>query len=210
MADGIGCRPRLIAGLSLYPAAGGACAFAPNVVVLFCARLTQALGGCSSHLLGRAIVGDTSEIDNAVKQLTTLGFMMMTGPGLAQIIGAAWVASGKCALFVALCGFGVLNVVLLWCFLPERGRPSGRVRPSDVVADYGRLLRSRSFVGYAIGGGCATTTIYAFLALATFIYVQQIHRPVFEVALYVALLTIGMAIRSQLTRMLGSQVRMDG
>lgn len=210
LADGIGRRPTLIAGLSLYAAAGGVCALAPNVDVLLGGRLAQALGGCSGLLLGRAIVRDTGDVEDAVKRLAALALMMLIGPGLAPIIGAAWVAAfGWRSLFFALCGFGVLNIVLVCRLLPETGRPSGRIHPSAVAADYRRLLSSRSFVGYAIGGGCATTTMYAFLASAPFIYVQQLHRPAHEVALYIGLLMIGMALGNMLARRLSGRMGIE-
>jgi DHA1 family bicyclomycin/chloramphenicol resistance-like MFS transporter len=35
-------------------------------------------------------------------------------------------------------------------------------------------LRSPAFLGFAIGGGCATTSMYAFIAAAPFIFVHEL------------------------------------
>jgi DHA1 family bicyclomycin/chloramphenicol resistance-like MFS transporter len=89
VSDGIARRPTLIAGLALYATAGGICALAPNVDVLLGGRLAQAIAGCASLLLGRAMVRDISDSGNAVKRLSTLALMLMISPGPAPIIGAA-------------------------------------------------------------------------------------------------------------------------
>lgn len=210
VADAIGRRSPLITGLVLYTVASAVCSLAPSVDVLLVGRLVQAFGGCAGLLLGRAIVSDISDIDVAVKRLSTLALMLMLGPGLAPIIGAAWVTEfGWRSLFGLLCAFGIVNIVLVFWPLPETGRPNGHIRPSSVVADYLQLLSSRSFVGYAIGGACATTTLYAFLALAPFIYVQQLKRPIHEVGLYIGLLMIGMALGNLLAPWLTARMGIE-
>ena len=62
-----------------------------------------------------------------------------------------------------------------------------------------QLLASPAFLGYAIGGGCATTSLYAFIACAPFIVVNQLHRPEGEIGLYLALLVSGIWLGSMLT-----------
>ena len=60
-------------------------------------------------------------------------------------------------------------------------------------------MASPAFVGYSIGGGCATTSLYAFIACAPFIVVNQLHRPEGEIGLYLALLVSGIWFGSMLT-----------
>ena len=70
------------------------------------------------------------------------------------------------------------------------------------MRDYIGLLRSRQFLGYAIGGGCATTSLYAFVACAPFIFVDRLHVPSSNVGLYVALLVSGLWLGSLLASQL--------
>ena len=56
---------------------------------------------------------------------------------------------------------------------------------------YARLAASRGFLGYTIGGGCATTAIYAFIGAAPFIFTGQLHRPPHEVGIYLGVNVIG-------------------
>ena len=62
--------------------------------------------------------------------------------------------------------------------------------------DYFALLRSRSFLGYSIGGACATTSIYAFIACAPFIFVDRLHTDSTRTGAYLALLVSGIWIGS--------------
>jgi DHA1 family bicyclomycin/chloramphenicol resistance-like MFS transporter len=200
LSDAFGRRPLLMVGLSLYTVAGLVAAFSGGVHQLIAARLLQALGGCAGLALGRAIVRDTAQSDKAVRQLALMNLMMMIGPGLAPLIGGA-VSShfGWRAIFALLTTLGAVTLVLTWRLLPETARPSGRFSPRILVDDYKSLLGTPTFVGYALGGGCTTTSMYAFIAAAPFILTTQLHRPLGEVGLYLALLIFGMSLGNLLT-----------
>jgi DHA1 family bicyclomycin/chloramphenicol resistance-like MFS transporter len=47
-----------------------------------------------------------------------------------------------------------------------------------------------------MGGGFATTSMYAFIAAAPFIFVTQLHRPLHEVGIYLGALAVGVSIGS--------------
>ncbi|AHG64008.1 multidrug effflux MFS transporter [Advenella mimigardefordensis] len=203
LSDGFGRRPLLLAGLSIYAVAGVAAAFAQNESTLVGARLFQALGGCAGLALGRAIVRDTAAGDSAVKDQALLNLIMMAGPGLAPLLGSFLALHfGWRAVFYVLVLLGVITLLSTWKLLPETGRPTGKVRPAVLAADYTSLLRSPSFLGYALGGGCATTAIYAFIAAAPFVITMDLHRPANEVGLYLALLIVGMSVGNAATRQL--------
>jgi len=167
LSDAFGRRPTLLAGLALYTAGGFAAAVAPDVGVLVAARLVQAAGGCAGLLLGRAIVRDTAESNDAVRRLALMNLMAMVGPGLAPLVGGLLAGTfGWRAIFALLTGLGVLNFAVSWRLLPETGKPSGRISAGSVARDYRALLGSPRFVGLAFGGGCATTSFYGYIAAA--------------------------------------------
>jgi DHA1 family bicyclomycin/chloramphenicol resistance-like MFS transporter len=64
-------------------------------------------------------------------------------------------------------------------------------------------------MGFALGGGCATTSIYAFIAAAPFILSSQLHRSLHEVGLYLGLLMVGMSLGNALTRHLIRKVSLE-
>ncbi len=195
LSDVFGRRPTLLAGLALYTAGGLVATLAPNVGVLIAARLVQAAGGCAGLLLGRAIVRDTAESNDAVRRLALMSLMTMVGPGLAPLVGSLLAGSlGWRAIFVVLTALGVLNFVVSWRLLPETGTPGGRISAASVARDYRALLGSPRFLGFAFGGGCATTSFYGFIAAAPFIFINELHRPLHEVGLYLGLLSVGVSL----------------
>jgi len=195
LSDRFGRRPVLTTGLVLYTVAGLAAALVPNVQALVSARLFQALGGGAGLALSRAIVRDTAGPADVARRLALMNLMVTLGPGLAPVIGGVLAASfGWRTIFIALGTLGLLNLMLLWRLLPETREITGTVSAATIAKDYRELLRSPSFIGYAIGGGCATTSMYAFVGAAPFILVDELHRPSYEVGLYLGLLVAGFSI----------------
>jgi MFS transporter, DHA1 family, multidrug resistance protein len=210
LSDGVGRRPMLLTGLSLYMIGGLAAAFVFSLHTLIAARLVQALGGCAGLALGRAIVRDGTAGDDALKKLALMNLMMMVGPGLAPSLGAVLASTlGWRSIFLLLAMVGAFTLVFTWRLLPETGRPTGKISASALLFDYVRLLRSSAFVGFSLGGGLATTSIYAFIAAAPFIIAGQLHRPSHEVGLYLGLLIVGMSLGNALTSRLVKVVTIE-
>jgi DHA1 family bicyclomycin/chloramphenicol resistance-like MFS transporter len=204
VADRYGRRPVLMAGLALYTLAGFACILAPNIDTLIVARLFQALGGCCGMVLGRAIVRDTSAPNDAARRLALMNLMVTVGPAFAPLVGGLLATTlGWRSIFVALCMLGIANVLFVWRLLPETGTPA-LGGGAEVARNYKMLLRSPAFIGFSVGGGCATTAMYAFVASAPFIFVNQLHRSAWEVSVYIGILVSGVWLGSLLaSRLIG-------
>jgi DHA1 family bicyclomycin/chloramphenicol resistance-like MFS transporter len=196
LADRFGRRPVLLAGLTIYTLAGLAAVLASlsrhGAGALIAARLFQALGGCAGQVLGRAIVRDTSEGEDTAKRMSYLNMMVMLSPPLAPLLGGLIAMGlGWRAILVGLLLLGLVNLALVWRRLPETRSSAAPVGAAQLARGYARLLASRRFVGYTLGGGLATTAFYAFIGGAPFIFVQQLHRPEHEVGLYLMALVSG-------------------
>ena len=92
------------------------------------ARLVQAAGGCAGLLLGRAIVRDTAESNDAVRRLALMSLMTMVGPGLAPLVGGLLASAlGWRSIFVVLtAGYPGLS--------PMRGLTHGVHGIGDTIA----------------------------------------------------------------------------
>jgi DHA1 family bicyclomycin/chloramphenicol resistance-like MFS transporter len=75
-----------------------------------------------------------------------------------------------------------------------------------LLRDYRALLTSPRFVGFALGGGTATTCVYAFLSAVPFIFVNELHQPVQMVGVYAGLMVLGMGLGNALTSRLAHSV----
>ena len=202
-SDRFGRRPALLAGLSIFTVASIAGLFAPDVQTLVLARFFQALGGCSGLVLARAIIRDTSQAHEAARRLALTNLLVTAGPAVAPLIGgglsALW---GWRTILMGLSAVGGANFVLAWRILPETRPEAAMFSPSRYARDYVGLLRSRQFLAYAVGGACATTSLYAFIACAPFIFVNRLHVPATSVGLYLALLVSGLWLGSLLASQL--------
>jgi DHA1 family bicyclomycin/chloramphenicol resistance-like MFS transporter len=201
LSDALGRRPLLLVGLALYTVGSLAAAISYDVYMLLAARLLQALGGCAGIALGRAIARDMSLPEQAVKDLALLNLLVMIGPGLAPLLGSGIaVLFGWRSIFLLLATLGGITLLFIWRSLPETGSPTGSIRISTLRRDYMLLARSPAFLGFALGGACATTSMYAFITAAPFVFVSQLHLSLQEVAFCLGLLTIGVALGNALTR----------
>jgi MFS transporter, DHA1 family, multidrug resistance protein len=197
LSDRFGRRPVLMAGLVLYAGAGLAAALVPDVHSLIVARLLQALGGCAGLVIGRAIVRDTALPQEAARRMAVMNLMVAVGPGAAPLIGGALASSlGWRSIFFALALLGVVNMLFSWWLLPESKAATPPAKGNSLARNYGRLLLSPTFLGYAIGGGCATTSMYAFIGASPFIFAHQLGRPDYEVGIYPAIVLAGVWIGS--------------
>jgi DHA1 family bicyclomycin/chloramphenicol resistance-like MFS transporter len=192
ISDRFGRRPVLMVGLTLYTLASIAAALTPTAEALIAIRLLQALGGCAGLVLGRAIVRDGSGMADSARRLAAMNLIVILGPGVAPLIGTAVSETlGWRAIFIGLAAMGVANLLLTWRVLPETARPGAGVDFRSVLSGYRRLLRSPVFLGYAVGGGLATTPMYAFISAAPFIFTAELGRPAHEVGSYLAFVVAG-------------------
>lgn len=205
LSDYLGRRAVLLAGMAIYALASVAAVFVPDVGSLIAVRFVQALGGCSGLVLGRAIVRDQTAGDEAARKLALMNLMTMAGPGISPLIGSLIAAlAGWRSIFLALALLGAVNFALIWWAIPRQGG-GGRQGHHGILKSYGSLVRSRRFVCYAVGGSCATASIYAYIAAAPFIFVEQLHRPAHEVGLYLAVNILGAWLGSlTASRLIGS------
>jgi DHA1 family bicyclomycin/chloramphenicol resistance-like MFS transporter len=194
LSDALGRRPVLLAGLALYSLAGLAAALAPDVRFLIGARMLQALGGCAGLALGRAMVRDTSGPKESASRLAMLNLAVSVGPGVAPLIGTVlseWL--GWRSVFVLLCAMGGSTTLLALWRLPETGSQVRGRGLGALARDYRQLIASPSFLGFALGGGCATTSWYAYLAALPFVFVQ-LGRPPHEAGICYVILVAGTSV----------------
>ncbi len=204
VSDRFGRRPVLLAGLTLFTLASILTACAPTAAVLIGARVLQSIGGCAGLVLGRAAVRDGATPDKAAGQLAMLTLVMSMVPAIAPAIGGYltafihWRAS-----YVFLAILGGLTLLVTFLMLPETNQTRGSGSSSrTLLSGYAVLVRSRAFLGYAVGGACSTTSFYAFMSASPFIFENLLHRPTQEVGLYYILLMGGVGFGSFLANRL--------
>jgi len=174
--------------------ARSAAAMAPDVHFLILARVCQALGGCAGLVLARAIVRDTAEIQEAGKRLALMNLMVLVSPGLSPLLGGLFESTyGWRFIFLVLGSFGAACLLLSMAFLRETAQLG---KPALASGRYRTLVTSPAFLAYAIGGGCATTSMYSFVAAAPFILTDQLQLATQYVGICIAIFISGTWIGS--------------
>lgn len=204
LSDHFGRRPPLLAGLTLYTLASFAALFAPDAYTLIAVRLLAALGGCAGMVLGRVIVRDTTrDTRDTASRLALLSVMVVIGPGLAPTFGGLLTAHASWrAVFIFLTLLGIVNICYTLWLLPETRPATSTTRHLSPLREYAALLGNRQYLGFALGGGLATTSIYAVVAAAPFVLSTQLGRPTHEVGFYLTLIICAMVIGYLLARFL--------
>jgi DHA1 family bicyclomycin/chloramphenicol resistance-like MFS transporter len=211
VSDYMGRRPTLLFGLALFTAAGMACMLATSVTVLVAARFTQALGGCSGLLLGRAIVRDTSSTSETMHRLAALQLLTMIGPGCAPLVGALIAtALGWRWIFAFFVALGVVGLIATWRLLPETRAVPAPGASRSLRSEYAILVRSPAFLGCVIGGGCATVSLYAFITAAPFMLVERFGQSTTMVGVWLFTLIAGACVGNVISRRLASRVSLMG
>ncbi|WP_280539998.1 multidrug effflux MFS transporter [Chromohalobacter sp. 11-W] len=200
LSDALGRRPALMLGMLIYSVAGIVAWQAQSVETLITARFFQAFGGCAGLALGRAMIRDTAAPDRAVQRLAVLNLVVAIGPALAPLAGSLLTTTlGWRSVLLALCLMGIGNLLFVWRLMPETTQATGRINLPGLAYEYRTLIRSPAFIGYAIGGGCATTAMFAFVASAPFIFVEQLGKPASHVAYYLSLLILSISLGNFIT-----------
>jgi DHA1 family bicyclomycin/chloramphenicol resistance-like MFS transporter len=146
-------------GLAIFVAASVACALSRNVYVLIAARLVQAMSLAPIAVVPRAVVRDLHSGDRAAHMLALMGVVLGIAPVAAPIIGShVHVLFGWQANFVLVALYGAVLWVVVLRALPETlaRRDVLATRPAVILANYGRLLRSRTFRSYMLVAASAS------------------------------------------------------
>lgn len=210
LSDRFGRRPVLLGGLVLYAAGSVIAGLAPTALALIAARVVQALGGCSGLVLGRAVIRDVSAPKEAAARLAWLNMFMSMAPASAYVIGGLLAGEvGWRAIFALLAAIGVLTFLAAILTLPETNATRGHGSGAGLVRINLRLLGLPGFRVYALAGACATTSFYAFLAAAPFIFTDTLHESQSTVGFYFVLPMLGYSVGSLIANRLVGRLGVD-
>ena len=174
LSDAFGRRRPLLIGLILFTVSSAACAAAPNITFLIVARIFQAVGGCASIVIVRAIIRDTTDGAGSTRAMANLGMALGVTPAVAPLIGGQLeVAFGWQASFLATAAFGAAVTLATFISLQETLPPADRrtTQAGDLARTYWRLVRMPVFVGYGLSVGFTGAAFQAFIAGAAVAYI---------------------------------------
>jgi MFS transporter, DHA1 family, multidrug resistance protein len=201
LSDRFGRKPVAIGGIALYAAATLACALAPSIEALICARAAQAAGACAGVVLGRAIVRDVYGPDGTARALAAVGSVMAFAPAIGPILGgliethAGWRWNFALLLGVAC--------VLLAC-LAALGETNAHKNPratdiAPMLRNYRTLLGDRVYLGYSLAVSFSYAGLFAFISGSSFVLIDVLGLTPAVYAWFFAFCVIGYFTGTRLT-----------
>jgi DHA1 family bicyclomycin/chloramphenicol resistance-like MFS transporter len=173
MADVVGRKPPLIAGLVLFVAGSIGCALAPDMNALVAARVVQALGGAAAMVIPRAIIRDMHTGPQATRLMALVMLIISVSPMLAPLAGSGIIVlAGWRAIFATLAVAAGASILITLLLQPETLAPQHRapVRLAALLSGIRTLLRDPVFMGLTFVGGFGMASFFIFLASASFVY----------------------------------------
>ncbi len=212
LSDAFGRRPIILGGLALFVIASVVCALAHNIETLLIGRFFQAMGACTTIVVGRAIIRDGSEGKAAAQAMSYLGIAMAMGPAIAPFIGGFLVS-----WFDWRATFYATSLVALAAFLAAIPRfvetlPAAQRQPPNVAAmlrTYFALMRNRRFMGYSLTVSGLSGTFQTFIVTAPIIMVDQMGVTPELFGFFVMIVPVTFMLASYITGRLGRFVPLD-
>ena len=194
LADALGRRPVVLAGLFIYAVAGLLGAFAPNFAVLLAARALQGLGAAMAVLLARTVVSDQLPREQAAKALAVIGMLFGMMPIAAPLIsGTLVLLGGARAPFFAMAAMGVIVGGISLFRFPETLAPEKRLPldPRGLMRSLGALVRARSLMVYVASNAFAYSGILLFSAAGAQVVIGHMGFTAAGYAVLLAISTLG-------------------
>lgn len=137
IADALGRRPVVIAGVAMFTLASIGCALSTSIESLLFFRALQGFSTGAGQIVGRAIVRDLYSDAQAQKVMSLITMFFAIAPALAPIVGGiVFSAAGWHAVFWFLALYGAVLLMVCLRSLPET-HPSARRQPL-AIAPLGR------------------------------------------------------------------------
>ncbi|MBO0811628.1 MAG: multidrug effflux MFS transporter, partial [Microlunatus sp.] len=173
LADAVGRRRPLIAGLVLYVLASLLCAVAPSFPVLGVARLLQGFAVSTAGVTATAMVRDLYSGRALARVLSRLLIIPLAAPVIAPTIGSAilhWAAWRAVFVLLAVAGAAMLIgslVAVRETLPPVQRRPA---RPAAMLRAYAELIGDHQFLALAVLIGASMGALISYVSGAPFVF----------------------------------------
>jgi DHA1 family bicyclomycin/chloramphenicol resistance-like MFS transporter len=169
LSDALGRRPVILAGVAVFALASIGCALSTTLPMLLGFRILQGLSAGVGLIVGRAIVRDALQGDDAQRLMSNISMIFGVAPALAPIVGG-WILGWKDwqAIFWFLTAFALVLMIVTTVALPESHPPEKRLPLNlrALLSGYGDMLGNGRFRLLALAGTANFGALFLYIASA--------------------------------------------
>ena len=174
--DRFGKKPPLIFGLILFIITSLGCSFAQNIEQIIALRFLQAIGGCASIVVSRAIVRDIYSLQDSAKAFSNLILVMGLAPIIAPFIGNLILQNFDWKMiFIFLALYGVLCLILSIFLVPETSGFNNDEKIRHAFKKYFGILHDDNFLINALCGSTMMACLMSYMTASPFLYLEFFH-----------------------------------
>ena len=178
LSDALGRKPVILAGLVVFALSSVGCALATSMPQMLLFRVVQGLSAGVGLIVGRAIVRDALEGDDAQRLMSHISMIFGIAPALAPIVGG-WILGWRDwqAIFWFLTAFAFALLIVSAAVLPE-SHPAEKRLPLDVrllARGYGNIIGNRRFRLLAYAGTANFGALFLYIASAPAFVLDLLH-----------------------------------
>lgn len=155
VSDRLGRRPVLLFGALLFSLAGIAAMFSQNINQLIALRGIQGFGAAACMAMGRAIVNDVFEREEAARQMSTISMVLSIAPAMSLAFGGIVAQSAGWKGAMAVLAISAVVVFFSGFFLVKETNLNRleKINIRSVFTAYTGVLRNKIFLAWAMAGG---------------------------------------------------------
>jgi DHA1 family bicyclomycin/chloramphenicol resistance-like MFS transporter len=177
ISDVKGRRKPLLIAIIIYGLASVLCALSNSIWMFIIMRFVQGASGSAGIVISRAIVRDLYSGPAMTKFFSLLMLVTGVAPILAPISGGQILNFTTWrGVFIVLFAISLLMLVAIVFVLPEtlpkKERSVGGIK--GTLGTYGKLLKDRTFMGYALTQGLVFASLFAYISASPFV-IQDIY-----------------------------------
>jgi DHA1 family bicyclomycin/chloramphenicol resistance-like MFS transporter len=173
LSDRYGRRQPVLAGLTLHVLASVVIVFTPSIALLIGLRFCQGIGNASAGVVAMAIIRDLRSGSKAARLLSQLMLVIGVAPLFAPSAGTALAGLGSWRYsFVFLAVVGVALGAFVWAKVPDTRSEAVKRAATGLgpaFRAYGRLLKDRRFMGFALIPGLAQSAMMSWVISSPFL-----------------------------------------
>ncbi|WP_181160136.1 multidrug effflux MFS transporter [Sandaracinobacter neustonicus] len=203
LADRVGRRPPLLAGILIYTLASLALTRVPGIEALSAGRFVQGLGASAGLVIARAVIRDRYDTIESARLFSLTFLVLAIAPMLAPTAGAWLLAhAGWESIFLVLAAFGLIVGVSVLFGLPEsRSAATAEQAAGETpLQSYAAALKNRRVLAFVGAGAFNSAALFTYVSASPALFIEHYRQPPSAFGGIFALNALGLVIASQLNR----------